>query len=120
MKKIITILAFSIVAIGVNAQTQVTSKVLGDKIWLMPGAYEISPTLVTMSNDTARSFSYLISFSRDTSATVMATSTVYNKNGGMIKSDVTYFAGSKYKKWAPLITALDAYIQTVYTRLVKQ
>jgi len=120
MKSIIIFLLL-IVAIGVKAQTAVTvtSKALGDQIVLQPGSFEVTPIIVTLQGDTARSLSWVSnSIQRDTTQAFSVIVVVYDKKGVVLNSSNTIVPASTYAKWALFLNKIDNYI--LKKRLVKQ
>lgn len=118
MKGLVT-LAFLLAAFGAHAQfTRVKSKsALADSIWLPKGAREMQPIVVNTHGDTARSFCYVVDFSRDTTGMTTIQPSVYDKYGNLLKGEYLLMPGSNYKKWGLLIVPLDSYIHTQYPRI---
>lgn len=113
------VLVLLMIAIGANAQTKVKSTALADSIWIVKGGYEISPTVVNLAGDTARSAIYNITFSRDTTSIPITTIMLFDKHGGQIVSLTQSADANTYENWASLIPFLDNFIQNVYKRIVK-
>jgi len=120
MIRMLTILALMVVATFVSAQTKVTSKALGDQIWLPTGSYEVTPFTVNVKGDSVRSVSYSTTFQRDTTSLVNILITGYNKNGAPIISTVIGFQANSYRKWSTLITPIDLFISSTFSKIIKQ
>lgn len=121
MKKAILFL-FLVAAIGANAQvSKIKSKALGDSIVLRNrGCAEMTPIVVSATGDTARAFDYSVTFMRDTTANVSATVELFDKKGSLLTTVNLSFSATAYRKWALLLTPVDGFVHSTYSRFVKQ
>jgi hypothetical protein len=118
MKKYLTFLLL-IATISVQAQTvQITSKALGDLIWINRNALEIVPFATGADSTIIRSIDYRFTAQRDTLQQFNIEVRMYDKNASYIASYNMVAPGSIFLKWAGIVNKLDNY--TLKKRLIKQ
>lgn len=94
MKKYITLLLL-ITTIGVNAQTKIKSKQLGDS---------------TIAGDSARSIGYTLHSYRDTTTNPYVDVRYYDKAGTVLVSSSMVIPASFFSNWSKFINQLDKQI----------
>jgi PKD repeat protein len=118
MKKLITIFIL-MSAIGAKAQTSRIKSYLGDSITVIKGYKQLTPIIITVTGDTARSILwYTGNISRDSTAQTSINIIFYDKNANVLDTKSIGIAESAYTKWSTLFNAVDNYIHNQISRIV--
>lgn len=118
MKKIIIFLLL-IAAIKVNAQNIRIKSYLGDSITVVKGYRQLTPILVTMTGDTARSYTwYTGPILRDSTANTCINLMLFDRNAQVVGIKSLSISETTYTKWSSLFTAIDNYIHNQISRIV--
>lgn len=117
MKKYLTILLL-LAAIEAKSQTKIKSY-LGDSIVVVKGYRQLTPIIITVQGDTARSILWYVGpISRDSTASATITAIFYDKKGNTIGVKNIGVSESAYTKWSTLFTAIDTFLSNQVTRIV--
>lgn len=118
MKKSV-VLILLILAIGAKAQTSRIKSYLGDSITVIKGYKQLTPIVITITGDTARSILwYTGNISRDSTAQTSINIMFFDKNANVLGTKSLGIAESAYGKWSTLFTAIDNYVHNQITRIV--
>ena len=120
MQKTITLILL-VVAIGVQAQTRIKSKALGDSITIQKSAFEIAPIIVTPQGDTARSlYWYTTAIGRDTTIGFNVVVNMYDKYGVVLTTISNAIPGNVWAHWLLFTSKMDVFILNQRRRFVKE
>lgn len=113
------LMMFLVAAIGASAQTSKIKSYLGDSITVVKGSRQLTPIVVTLNGDTARSYIWYVGpISRDSTASTSIIVNLYDKNGNAIGNRGLNISESAYTKWSGLFTAIDNYLHNQIPRIV--
>ena len=117
MKKLF-ILPLLLIALSSSAQISKVKSYLGDSIWMYRGSRQLTPIVVTINGDTARSVLWYVGpISRDSTASTVLNITLYDRNASPIASRNLGISESAYNRWSGLFTAIDNYIHNQIGRI---
>lgn len=113
------ILILLIAAIGAKAQTSRIKSYLGDSITVIKGYKQLTPIVITITGDTARSILwYTGNISRDSTAQTSINIMFFDRNANVLGTKNIGIAESAYGKWSGLFTAIDNYVHNQIGRIV--
>jgi len=118
MKKYLILLLLT-AAIGAKAQTSRIKSYLGDSISVVKGYRQLTPIVITISGDTARSILwYTGNISRDSTAQTSVNIIFYDRNAIVLGTKSIGIGENAYTRWSGLFTAIDNYVHNQITRIV--
>jgi hypothetical protein len=117
MKNFIIILLL-LAATRVNAQNIRIKSYLGDSITVIKGYKQLTPIIVTMNGDSARSCIWYVNISRDSTSSGSLNVLLFDKNAAVIGNRTLSIQESNYNKWSGLFTAIDNYLHNQISRIV--